>query len=287
MRYVRGPRSGSGTATSMCRGIFSFMSDHRATGPAAFGRLGVVLYRPKSPGNVGSVTRAMKNMGFERLVVAEPIAYEDPSHFDVEARRMAWNAADLLDNRTQTASLEEALDPFRYIVGTTSNPPPSSRVLTPREAASELRDRLAGVESEVAFLFGQEDIGLTRDALTRCHVVVRIPTSDRYDSLNLSQAVLICLYEIRLALSGADRHDRLPDASLPSQERLEAFYGRLEEALDAIGFFQGTGREHMMRELRLIFHRTVMSGRELAIFEGIAHRIHRMARRDDQEPSAR
>src|SRR5262245_8766938 len=179
-----------------------------------FSRLDVVLLRPKSPGNVGSVARAMKNMGFGRLVVADPMAYDDPGYFDEEARRMAWAAADLLDARRETPDLASALARATLVAGTTSHPPEGARVLTPRQLAAELTARLtAHPEATAALRFGQEDIGLTRDALTSCHIIGSVPTAETYPSLNLSQAALLFLYETRLAFLSAPEPDASETAS--------------------------------------------------------------------------
>jgi len=241
-----------------------------------FPRVGVVLLRPKSPGNVGSVARAMKNMGFSRLIVANPIAYDEPGYFDVEARRMAWQAEDLLESRLEAPDLAAALAPFTWVAGTTSNPPDGARVLAPRELAAELAGHLTeNPTGSAVLLFGQEDIGLTRQDLSHCHRVGAIPSADVYPSLNLSQAALLFLYETRLAL-GLPRAAAAPqdDADgAPEHGQLEAFYRRLEDTLDAIGFFQGTARAHMMRELRRLFNRTLLTRRELSILEGIVHQV--------------
>lgn len=254
-----------------------------------FARAGVVLLRPKSPGNVGSVARAMKNMGFGRLVLADPMSYDDPAWFDHEAGRMAWNATDLLRRLHRAASLDEALAPFTFVLGTTSSPPPGFRTLEPAEAAREIARLLrSDPAASAALLFGQEDIGLTRDHLARCQAIGVVPSSAEYPSLNLAQSVLIFLYELRRALGPA--HDTAADPSpspspdpRPSQEALEAFYGRLETALDAIGYLQGSSRAHMMREMRRLFNRALLSGREVAILEGVAHQILLAARRVPRE----
>lgn len=236
----------------------------------------MVLLRPKSPGNVGSVARAMKNMGFGRLVIADPIQYDDPAHFDAEARRMAWNAADLLDGRVIAGSLAAALADSTLVAGTGATPVDGAHVLSPRELAEHIAAHVnLPSGGNAVLLLGQEDIGLTHDAMARCHLIGRIPSATAYPSLNLAQAALLFLYELRLALL---RRDVAPppdelDPPRPTHERLEAFYARLEAALDAVDFFDGTGRDHMMRELRLIFNRTFMTSRELAIFEGIVHQI--------------
>jgi len=254
-----------------------------------FSRVGVVLVRPKSPGNVGSVARAMKNMGFTRLTVADPMTYEDPRYFDEEARRMAWAATDLLDSRGEAPDLAAALAGCALVAGTTSKPPGIARVLAPREMAIEVTRFLSEHRSATAALvLGQEDIGLTRDDLSLCHLVGSIPSAGAYPSLNLAQAALLFLYELRLAMldasppvPGAPTGPSIDDpaGAAPSHQQLEAFYRRLEETLDAIGFFQGTARAHMMRDLKLLFNRTLMTSRELSILEGVAHRMMWMARR--------
>lgn len=192
---------------------------------------------------------------------------------------MAWQAADVLDARTTATDLSAALAPFQLVAGTTSNPPYGVRSLPPREVAAELARHLAASPAaSVALLLGPEDSGLTREQLSRCHLIGVIPSAAAYASLNLAQAALVFLYETRLAL--LDPPAAGAPEPLPDQERLEAFYRRLEEALDAIDFFQGTARAHMMREMRRIFNRSTLTSRELAIFEGMVHRIVWTAGRD-------
>jgi TrmH family RNA methyltransferase len=230
----------------------------------------------------------MKNMGFARLVVANPMTYEDPSYFDDEARRMAWQAADLLAARQIAPDLASALAPFHLVVGTTSNPPEGARVLPPPRIAAEVAAHLAvHPSSSAALLLGQEDIGLTREHLSRCHLIGVIPSAPIYPSLNLAQAALIFLYELRLSLIGASGtppdtgSSKTPEQGdpVPTHEQIEAFYRRLEETFETIDFFQGTARSHMMREMRRIFNRCALTSRELAILEGMVHQIVWAARR--------
>lgn len=212
------------------------------------------------------------------------MTYDDPGHFDEESRRMAWQATDLLERRQTAPDLTSALAPFHFVVGTTSNPPEGARALPPRRVAAEIAARLAARPTEsAALLLGQEDIGLTRDHLSRCHLVGVIPSASIYPSLNLAQAALIFLYELRLSLLEAGAGpppgplSAPPSATaeepMPAHDQLEAFYVRLEEALETIGFLQGTARPHMMREMRRIFNRSALTSRELAVFEGMVHQI--------------
>ena len=244
-----------------------------------FARTAFILLRPKSPGNVGSTARAMKNMGFRHLVVADPMTYEDPDYFHTEANRMAWRATDILKEMRLSPTLEDALAPFSFVLGTTSDPPPGARTLRPEEAAREVAALLHDVPStRAALLFGQEDIGLTRDQLARCQAIGVIPSAEAYPSLNLAQAALVFAWELRRALLGSSASSSSPGPR-PPQERLEAFYVRLEESLEEIAFLQGSSRAHMMRELRTLFNRTLLTDRELAMLEGIVHQMMWAARR--------
>src|SRR5262245_10848360 len=272
---------GSGTATSTHRDIFGSMS----MPDDPFARTAFILLRPKSPGNVGSAARAMKNMGFRQLVLADPMTYEDPDYFHTEAGRMAWNATDVLQEMQVSPTLEDALAPYAFVLGTTSVPPPGARALRPEDAAREVAALLQSDPSaRAALLFGQEDIGLTRDQLARCQAIGVIPAASAYPSLNLAQAALVFAWELRRSLlapaAGESAAVPAPPPDLrPPQERLEQFYARLEEALEEIAFLQGSSRAHMMRELRRLFNRTLLTDRELAMLEGIVHQVMWAARR--------
>ena len=218
-------------------------------------------------------------MGFSRLRIADPMVYRDPLYFPTESERMAWDAADLLAAREEHPTIESALSDTVIVAGTTAAPPDGYAVFAPRALASRLIDD--ALRGPVALLFGQEDIGLTRGAMTRCHVLGSIPSSPAYPSLNLAQAALIFLYEIHLAAIERDAAVPPPVSPLdqdrgsppPTQAEMEGFYERLAGTLDAIGFFEGNGRAHMVRELRRIFNRALLTRRELAILEGIVRRV--------------
>lgn len=203
---------------------------------------------------------------------------------------MAWGAADLLAAREEHPTMEAALADTVLVAGTTSSPPDGHSILAPRALAAVLLD--AALAGPVALLFGQEDIGLTREAMARCQVLGSIPASSAYASLNLSQAALIFLYEIRLAaqagaVAPADPLDSgrpAEEAAPPTQEEMEGFYERLAGTLDASGFFEGTARAHMVRELRRIFNRALLTRREVRILEGILHSVNRARSRRPEEP---
>lgn len=251
------------------------------TEPGILQRFRIVLWRPKSPGNVGSVARAMKNMGFADLRLADPLAYEDPRYFEHEAGRLAWNAGDVLERREQHPSIAAAIGDATLLVGFSARRPAGRRSEYPRALAPRLLE--AAQCGPVALLFGQEDIGLTREVLARCQILGTIPSSPNYSSLNLAQSVLVILYELRLAALAAAGESAVPsptNGDLPTQREIDDCFERLSHALEAIGYFAGTGRAHMERELRIALADVVSNRRGLTIIEGIAHRI-RVGRRRD------
>ena len=154
-------------------------------------RIDVVLVAPRNPLNIGAAARAMANFGFSRLTVVGP--YAPPWR---EARS-AVGAPELLAAATEKATLAAAVAGCTLVVGTGT--------LThrrPEQVVVSLPHLAPLVEGEiehggrVALVFGPETHGLTREDLSWCHLLVEIPTDPRQPSMNLGQAVAVCLYEL-------------------------------------------------------------------------------------------
>ena len=155
-------------------------------------RVRVVLVEPKHEGNIGAVARAMRNFGFDDLVLVRPGPIGD------EARKRAMAGLPTLENARVTASFDEALEGVDVAVGTSGidarNEKRFLRIsVTPRELAK----RIARAEGTVALLFGREDYGLYAEELARCDLLVTIPASPAYPILNVSHAAAILFYELR------------------------------------------------------------------------------------------
>jgi tRNA/rRNA methyltransferase len=226
-------------------------------------RVRVVLVRPKSSGNVGSVARAMKNTGVSDLRLVAPRRYRESA-----AKKMAVHASDIVACAARVGSLREAVSDCAWVVGTTCRAGSyRRRTLTPREAAAEVVQ--VSSHDPVALVFGPEDHGLANDDLKLCHELVTVPAHSAYPSLNLSHAVFVCLYELFVA-----RHPvSAPGPALATAERLERMYEELGRALLRIGFLHGANPEHIMFTVRRIFGRARLDAREAAIWLGIARQI--------------
>jgi tRNA/rRNA methyltransferase len=222
--------------------------------------LSIVLVRPKLHENVGSVARAMKNMGFRRLMIVQGCS---PLH--VNAYKLASGAEEILEGAEEFFTLREAIARMGCVVGMTSRERKerSGALLTPRS----LSRRLVSISEKnlVALVFGPEREGLTNDELSHCHFVVKIPSSKSFPSLNLAQAVMVLCYELFQPSGGA----RVGSSLLAPVEQLEEMYDHMEEALIGIGFLDPKDPKRIMRAIRGILGRNQLDEREVRILHGI------------------
>ena len=157
---------------------------------AEFDRLRVVLVAARNPLNIGAAARAMSNFGFRHLRVVSP--YE-PAFREA---RSAVGAAALLSNAEEYTSVAEAVADCTLVVGTTAVGKrdlqhPLKRL---EQGARIMRKQLGS--SRVALLFGSERVGLSNQDLSHCDFLLHIPTHEANISMNLGQAVAVCLYEL-------------------------------------------------------------------------------------------
>lgn len=233
----------------------------------------VILVRPRGGANVGSVCRAMMNMGATDLRIVG-------GDFDItEAQRMAVHARAVLDGRRTCQTLSEAVAGTSLVVGTTARKGPyRDRSVDIREITPELLTQDDALRP-AAVVFGPEDTGLTNEDIAGCHRLAFIPTADAYPSLNLAQAVMVVMYELhraRLAATGVapsaepSRSEQLPGADAGD---VEAMFVGLEKALIDVGFLPSDNPDHIMASLRAMVGRAGLDDRELRILRGIVRQL--------------
>lgn len=232
---------------------------------ATFDPIAIVLQRPKYAGNVGSVARAMKNMGLSRLLVSEAPPFQD------EAMKMMSThaAADIIDGMRCFPDIGTALADFQYIVGTTARLG-SARgpAVSPRDMAPRIVE--IARNNEVALLFGSEDKGLSNDDLRYCHAVVTIPVSEDMRSINLSHAVMIVCYEVFTAAM-APREVFTP--KLASSREIEGMYAQMKDVLMEVGFLNPQNPDYFMTHIRRLLSRTGLLARDVKILRGICRQV--------------
>ncbi|MDY0268079.1 RNA methyltransferase [Trichloromonas sp.] len=229
--------------------------------------IAVVLVEPQGALNVGSVCRAMMNFGFADLRLVNPSA----DHLSDEARRMAVKAGTLLEAARIFADLPSALADCRLALGTTRRfGKYREDFLHPDEAAREVLPLTAN--GPVALVFGREDTGLLTTELDLCQRFITIPTADALPSMNLAQAVSLCLYETAKARGELEgrQHGR---KKLAENRTLEGLYAHMRRTLLDIEFLDPQNPEHILRSFRRIFGRAGLNDRETRILHGLFSRI--------------
>lgn len=197
-------------------------------GSLEFDRLSVVLVKTRNPLNIGAAARAMSNFGFSDLRVVNP--YEA----SFREARSAVGASAVLAAAREYQSVAEAVADCALVVGTTSA---ERRELQHRlrrldEGAKLIRQRLE--RGRAAILFGSEKRGLSNEDLSYCHWLLRIPTREKHGSMNLGQAVAVCLYELaRTRPGGAPKAERTSPTTAAELERITTL---LLEALRLSGY---------------------------------------------------
>ena len=224
----------------------------------------VVLVGTTHPGNIGATARAMKNMGILDLALVEP--KEFPS--DVATFR-SKAAKDILEKASVHTSLEEAISECELVVGTSARgrtvPWP---VLNPREAAEEMHK--SSLNGKVAIVFGREDRGLTNEELGLCNFHVHIPSDPEYSSLNLSQAVQILAYEIRLSyLQDLHVNEEYWDVELANNEQTERLINHMDELMQEVDFYDVENPRKLLVRVRRFFKRSKIDVMEANIFRGL------------------
>ena len=224
---------------------------------AALSRVRVVLSRTSHPGNIGSAARAMKTMGFTDLRLVAPERYPAP-----EAQWMATNAGEVLENAKVQPLAESIKDCVLTFAMSARGREWSPQVLDVRTAAARAQE--AG--GDVAFVFGNEQAGLTNDELFACQHLVHIPASREFSSLNLAQAVQVVAYELHMAVDVA-----IPSAraeQLATVQDLEGLYAHLEEAAMKSSFM--TPQSRLRERWRRLFSRVpALEREEVNILRGL------------------
>jgi len=233
----------------------------------------IVLVEPSHPGNIGAVARAMKNMGLEQLVLVGPRQFP---HSEAIAR--ASGADDVLARARLVATLGEAIAGCGFIVATTSRVRDQYfRVADVREGAQRILAESR--RGPAAVLFGSERAGLTNEQLEGAHLLLRIPASDTYPSLNLAMAVQIVAYEIFRA-RGIEIDTAPAAGPLADPAEMEKLYEHLAQVLEEIDFRDRTqGGTHLMARLRRLLQRAVLDRNEVNILRGILTAVQSRRRR--------
>ncbi|MEJ2367365.1 MAG: TrmH family RNA methyltransferase [Acidobacteriota bacterium] len=236
-----------------------------------------VLVRPRTPANIGSVARVMKNFGLSDLLLVDPRLHRHtdepggPPKFEAESRKTAWRAVDVLENSRRVGTLQEAVASCSLVLATAPQPFRNFPVWTPEKAAEALMTH-AG---DSAIVFGSESSGLDSGEIALCRAVVVIPTHEDYQDLNLAQSAALMAYLCFRADAGlrpgGEKKDDPVEPSAPT-----GLVAELSDLLisisDRIGFAT-VPNAPVLAELRNILHRHGLNRREAALMRAFFGRV--------------
>jgi TrmH family RNA methyltransferase len=232
--------------------------------PRELDRLRVVLVSTRNPLNIGAAARAMSNFGFEHLRVVNP--FERAFR---EARSAVGGAA-VLARAKEFTSVADAVADCTLVVGTTAvrhrDLQHSLRRLEP--GARAIRKHLAS--NHVAILFGSEKFGLSNEDLSHCHWLLNIPTSEKNISLNLGQAVAVCLYELIRDQKTAQQSEKVSPANSAELERITTL---LIEGLRASGYIDLRRVADVDERIRRLVRRLKLPARDTDLWLGMLRQI--------------
>ena len=223
--------------------------------------LRIVLVEPREAGNVGAVARAMKNFGFDQLVIA---GEHPPLH--PLAGWWASGAEDVVERARFVATLADGIADAKLTIATTSSRGRTTPIdLTPAalgELASTLHD-----DDVLALVFGREDSGLTREEIVQCQRTAIVPTDERFPTMNLAQTVCVFCYELSSVVRGTAPRERAP------AELIERLHHGTRALLLEVGFLQENNPDRIYDDLRAIAGRADLDAREVTILLGIIRQI--------------
>jgi len=182
----------------------------------------------------------MANFDFKNLILVNPCELDD------ECFARAMHAQDIIDEAKIFNSFEEAIKNIDYLVATSSiESLNDKRHLRNAIFLGDLSEKLLKIEGSIGLIFGREDYGLYNEEITRCDVMLKIPTSEKYLSLNLSHAVAVVLYSLFIK-----KEIKIKEKRTIGKIEKEKLYIFFKELLDKINY-----PEHKKEKTEIMFKR--------------------------------
>lgn len=233
----------------------------------------VVLVEPEGEINVGFIARVMKNFNFYDLIIVNPKCSLEL------AKNYASHGIKVLERAKIVRTIEEAIKGSSLIVATSSKLSPGEDILRIPMTLKEFANTIAKYHGTISILFGRESTGLTREEITKSHMLLTIPASSNYPSLNLSHAVAIVLYEIFSEYQQEKQH--VVKKELPREEELKALHENIEKAVRALKM-PNHKKEKTILTLKRIFGRAIITAHETYVLSGFFRRVHTQCGRKDE-----
>ena len=221
-----------------------------------------ILFKPQLSENIGACARALKNFNFTKLKLVSPkIDFPNEKVFATSV-----GAKNIINSSKVYSNFEAAIQDINCVIAT------SSRIRKKNYKHLSLNElRKINFKQNIAIVFGPEASGLTNNELSYANYVIKLPTNNKFQSLNLSHCVILLCYEIfKILNKKVKKFDLRYKNKQVNKEELNKFVNFLINSLDQIGFLQPHHkRKSMIENIRTIFHKMNLSDKEMRILLGI------------------
>ena len=228
----------------------------------SFSNVHFILFKPQLAENIGACARALKNFNFTKLKLVSPkISFPNEKVFATSV-----GARDIIKSSKIYNNFEDAIKDVDCVIAT------SSRIRKKNYKYLSLSKlKKIDFKKKIAIIFGPEASGLTNNELSYANYLIKLPTNNNFQSLNLSHCVILFCYEIFKILNKKTNRFNSRYKSKPiNKKNLNKFVNFLISSLDQIGFLQPDHkRKSMIQNLRIIFHKMNLSNKEMRLLLGI------------------
>lgn len=242
-----------------------------------------ILVRPNFLGNIGSTARVMKNFGFSQLRLVNP----PRNYLDAEARKMAVDAFDVLKKAKIEDTLSNALSDINLAFSTSACQHRTEEPEALGRLVSKIEEQDLTSNNKIAFVFGDERDGLTREEIARCHELILVPTEPTFASLNLAQALGIVAYELSRSSGLVNCKKATTSEILPNGREEDELMQLTSILMDRANFSRRYNRELVTMQLRSALQKMRPNKREFDLLRGFLLRLNDKLEQGQPEPKHR
>jgi len=219
--------------------------------------IAIIIVEPETPGNLGSIARACKNMGIKDIRLVNPCDYKVDDTY-----RLAHGAKEVVENMQTYPTLLDAIANLNVTIGTTNRHREKQAPLIP---STQLAAQIAPhtLQAKVGIIFGRESHGLSNEELDRCNFQTTISTAVSHPAINLAQAIMIYAYECFQASSiKTEPYTWTPATKLDEQK----LYEHIETVVPILPINARQGIKPFVRLFRRVLGRTTLERRDIRLF---------------------
>ena len=227
-----------------------------------------ILVEPSHPGNIGATARAIKNMGFQNLSLINPKNFPNDDAF-----YRAKGAKDILENVKIYENLSLSIKDATFVFGTSAR---TRTIPWPTKNSSELstilKNALESSNAKICFVFGREISGLSNEELQMCDYHIKIPTDEDFSSINLSHAVQIISYVLKMELDNLDSKQGIKE-EIPTFQENEHLIDHFDVVMKKIDFYDQENPKQVKTRMRRLVKRLRPDKLETGILRGFLAKI--------------